>query len=670
MPTVAANLNGQKEPYLQGRKNIKVYTGIPHAPIGPVANVSDYSDGVIVTRIAGQGNGGNFLEFSDATIDEILSKKPADSVNVYGSPDYPIAYQATYKLGEGPINVKVIDPLNVKDGNFTVAFDSLFDVSVPIGSRDTLMPTTRWKLIDNATGTVYKSDTTIDLQNEQLFLDLGISVQLEQTLYPGIYEIESGSYSPMLASNGILGGSITYADDASFWMSFLPDVDGGGSLNWIRSGVVKGEDSRDDDWDAPGKPFDPDQNYEKLLNGTWSPYLLTACAKQDPAGPAYADDKFKFLSKQTSFFSDLASVNIVFTSDKSKWTRCPVVEMGSVVSLAEGKAKQFELRKHRSVNQDGDTAVASTDPAKNSDYISAYGMGWFPGYAINIETGERLNIVFGEDSHLVSDNGADMLFNPSGNVLNNDTAVFGGKHYIYVMSHTWNKETQVPLSQTDVLTPADLNFPAYDAGAHFVYEINRNFPSAVNKNRLRSYLWSNAMWVSIPIAIPQFEWLSTDITVKLRITKPYDRYFSGKMTGEFVPNRDDNNFWPMYNFSTSAVATVQDSSAKAVSDLDKINVVPNPYYGYSPYEVDQLDNRIKIVNLPQRCTISIYSTGGSLIRTFNKDESKTYIDWDLKNFAGIPVAGGVYIIHVKAPGVGEKVIKWFGSLRPVDFNSF
>ena len=26
------------------------------------------------------------------------------------------------------------------------------------------------------------------------------------------------------------------------------------------------------------------------------------------------------------------------------------------------------------------------------------GMGWFPGYAIDVETGQRLNIFFGENS--------------------------------------------------------------------------------------------------------------------------------------------------------------------------------------------------------------------------------------------------------------------------------
>lgn len=671
IPTVPENLNGQKQPYLPGRKNIKSYTGIPHAPIGPVAIKGDYGTEVAVTRLSGQGNGGLFLDLEDETIAEILSKKPADTVNVYGSPNYPIAYEAKYKLGYGPVKVKVIDPLNVKDGNYTIALDSMFNVKVPVGSRDTSMPTTRWKLIDNSTGTVYKSDTTIDLQNEQLFLDLGISVMLNQTLYPGIYEPESGKFSPALESNGILGGSIEFTDPDNPWLSFLSDVDGGGALNWIRSGNQTNEDARDNDWDAPDKPYDPEQSFEKLLNGRWSPYALAASSKQDTAGPTYAEPVAK-LSKNSSFFSDLSSVDIVFTDDKSKWTRSAIIELCPYVDLAQGGAKQFDLRKHRSVNQDGDTAVTSTDPAKNSDYISPYGMGWFPGYAINIETGERLNIVFGEDSHLVDDNGADMLFNPTSTVLDADgKAVFGGKHYIYVMGHNFLKEKRISLSPTLPIKAEDINFPAYDAGAFFVKQLTRPFTVPVYAKQLRAYVFSNTMWVSIPLANPFTSWMpGNDLKVKLRMTKPYARYYSEPMANTFVSSHNQNNFWPMYNFSTKAVTTVKDSTNKAVSDLDRINVVPNPYNAYASYEVNQLDNRIKIVNLPQRCTVTIYSSGGSVIRTFNKDESKTYIDWDLKNFAGIPIAGGVYIIHVKVPGVGEKVIKWFGALRPVDLNAF
>ena len=684
IPTVPENLNGQKQTYLQGRNNIKVVTAIPHPTIGMVAAAGNYGDGMVVTRVAGQGNGGNFLEFDDATINEILSKKPVDSLNVYGNDDYPIAYTATYKAGRGPISVKVIDPLNVKDGNYTVELDSMFNVKVPVGEFDTVMPTTRWRLTDNATGLVYKSDTTIDLQNEQIFIDLGFSVSINQTLYPGVYKTSQhwdsrnnkwkDDFSPILTNNGILGGSITVAGGMDPWLTFLQDVDGGGSLNWIRSGSqvpsAADPDKGSTDWDAPGKPYDPQQSFEKLVSGSWAPYMMTASRRQDSAaGQTYGDPIFK-LSKNSNFFSDLSSVNVVFTADKSKWTRCPVIEMCPVPDSSEGRALHFDLRKHRSVNQNGDTAVMDGDPALNSDYISPYGLGWFPGYAINLETGERLNIIFGEDSHLIADNGNDMLFNPTNSTFNDNGEIsLGGKHYIYVMSHTENKRARIT-SSIGALSPKDLDFPAYDAGAYAVKLLQRQLTS-LNSKLLRSYMYANAMWVSIPLGNPLVDPnTAADITVKLRVTKPYGRYFSTPMPAGSTTTHNLNNFWPMYTFNTSGVATVKDSTEKAVSDLDKINIVPNPYNGYSPYEVDQLDNRVKITNLPQRCTITIYSTGGSIIRTFKKDETKTYIDWDLKNFAGIPIAGGVYIIHVKVPDVGEKVIKWFGALRPVDLNAF
>jgi hypothetical protein len=61
---------------------------------------------------------------------------------------------------------------------------------------------------------------------------------------------------------------------------------------------------------------------------------------------------------------------------------------------------------------------------------------------------------------------------------------------------------------------------------------------------------------------------------------------------------------------------------------------------------------------------------GTLIRKFTKDSPQTYLDWDLKNQAGIPVASGLYIIHVNVEGVGEKILKWFGVMRPVDLDTY
>jgi len=79
---------------------------------------------------------------------------------------------------------------------------------------------------------------------------------------------------------------------------------------------------------------------------------------------------------------------------------------------------------------------------------------------------------------------------------------------------------------------------------------------------------------------------------------------------------------------------------------------------------------VRITNLPQKCTISIYNVSGRLVRQFNKDNAASYIDWDLKNSYNIKIASGMYIMHVDAPGIGEKVVKWFGSLRPTDLQNF
>ena len=140
----------------------------------------------------------------------------------------------------------------------------------------------------------------------------------------------------------------------------------------------------------------------------------------------------------------------------------------------------------------------------------------------------------------------------------------------------------------------------------------------------------------------------------------------------------------MYRFNTNDIYADIDNTEVAKSALDIINIVPNPYYAYSAYEKDQVDNRVKITNLPHKCTISIYTVDGTLIRKIqravNPDTSpgevtgkvnlETAEEWDLKNSKGISVSSGVYLIHVDAGTLGERVIKWFGVMRPIDLDTF
>lgn len=107
--------------------------------------------------------------------------------------------------------------------------------------------------------------------------------------------------------------------------------------------------------------------------------------------------------------------------------------------------------------------------------------------------------------------------------------------------------------------------------------------------------------------------------------------------------------------------------------LDSIKAVPNPYYGYSQYETSQYSNIVKITNLPGKCTVTIYSLDGKFIRKYERDEVyqpymqiSPNLDSDLKNSKGIPVASGVYLISVQAPGLGTRTLKWFGIARQFD----
>jgi hypothetical protein len=389
--------------------------------------------------------------------------------------------------------------------------------------------------------------------------------------------------------------------------------------------------------------------------------MMTSFNAQNDAAPA-----FSRVSKVDFPMSDIASVDIVFTSDKSKWTRAMVLEMCPDEILSEGGVKRFSSRSGQSVDKDGNYSEAgsgsSSDP-NDPNYIGETGMGWFPGYAINLETGERLNIMYGENSYLVGENGRDMMFNPTANQYDFlGTPLFGGMHYVYIMDHTTRATTSDPNTYI---------FPAYDACLQYNTLFDTLSAHVLWEVRYQSMLYSTAMWVGMPLAVEGEEWLpdGNDWKLSIRMAKPYKRYFSLPFAPEYASGDTTDMDWPTYSFKTEEVATTLNNASKAETDLDYIKVVPNPYYAYASYENNALDNRIKITNVPEQVTVTIYNINGTLVRQLTKDSDETYIDWDLKNFAGVPIAGGIYIIHVKT-NAGERVLKWFGILRPPDLNTF
>ncbi|CUS79320.1 hypothetical protein JGI20_00595 [Candidatus Kryptobacter tengchongensis] len=110
-------------------------------------------------------------------------------------------------------------------------------------------------------------------------------------------------------------------------------------------------------------------------------------------------------------------------------------------------------------------------------------------------------------------------------------------------------------------------------------------------------------------------------------------------------------------FEITAPSAPTYSVETAKSDLEKVNAFPNPYFGASPLEKEITEAFITFTRLPNKCTIRIFTVAGDLIRTIQKDDDSPYARWDLRNEAGVPVASGIYIVHVDVPGVGSKILK-------------
>ncbi|GGH67204.1 T9SS type A sorting domain-containing protein [Phaeocystidibacter marisrubri] len=621
----AASPDGQRKPFLPGRNNIQTYTGIPHkteSEEGGLDLNGDYGDGIEITRIEGMGNSGNDLAFQTETEEEIVN-------------DYN-AERALYVPGRGPVDVKIVDPKNVPAGTSTMIFDGVDNDA-------------NWMLITEG-DTVY-SRRNIGFLNEQIIPELGISVTVENVRQPG--NDTNGVFN-----GGIISTSQTFSDATAQWLTGVVDDDSYTPFNWIFAGTNTTAT------EAPAELYpdfngDPKQYFEKMVDGTWAPFYYVSFLGRGTAsgysifGMGPSDSIVGNIGARLKP-ANLHSVDIVYTNDKSKWTRVPVLEMGEDPALTQGNANKFDLREANGWILQGDQLVRDN---------SAAGRGWsyFPGYAIDLETGQRLNMAFGENSFMVAERGNDMLWNPTSTVAvspgDNITGGyrFGGQHYLYVFAP----------EAIEGITPVDNSYKGADQTANPMYNRFENISSAINKRRI----FSSCLYANIPLTtvkytdVDPYTEMPSEVRTSIRVNRPYGTYQPAGTTSVNGGN-------PLYEFSTTDFATKRRQMATATSALDNIRVVPNPYYARSAYETSQLDNQVKFTNLPEVCTISIFSTNGTLIRQINKNNASTWVSWDLTNDYNVPIASGVYIIHVDAGDIGETVLKWYGALRPVDLNAF
>jgi len=610
-----------------------------------------YGDGMQVTQTAGVGNGGNFVRLTDETEAAIIANNSTTEL--------------VYQGGSAPVEVKIVDPKAVKGAEYqleitTDLYVRTDTVAIVTNATDTTIVLdsvfAEWVLyerVNNQWESIYQStyternDETPRTQRpiplvgtDRVIEGHGISVTVRNATPAG---------DTLETNTGLVGAEVVYDDPSLAWLSGLGDNDdfGGEIWNWILSGQC-GEGTSDDCIDdrifRSLSIYDKNESYENILGGRWAPFAFAREFDNTSSGgdigpglPVGSSTTAKNIGATDLInLPSLPDVDIVMTSDVTKWSECMIVETSPNSNLGSG-AWQLSGKWSESVNIDGN-AIAGTKTR------TAHGMGWFPGYAIDVNTGQRLNIFFGESTWDIQNRGDDMMFNPTASFGQNLDRV-GGRHYVYVTNLPYDGFA----SLADSLRNADDVVPS---GSKIAFDNGKNLAS----------VYKHVAWVGIPMLARGFDFadfreLPTDAKVSLRINQPFR-------------SREGTSDVPTFTFDTRSVAAATNQTDVAKDALENILVVPNPYYAYSSYEESPLQNRVKITNLPQKCDISIFSLNGHLVRQYKKDSDEPEQIWDLKNHSGVPVASGVYIIHINGFELGEKIVKMFAVMRQVDLDSY
>jgi hypothetical protein len=655
---------GQPRPYLVGRKAsdgpIQIFTVVPRPIVDQVLQ-SSYGDGVSVTRLEGVGAGGNFLDLDSTTRANIL-QLGSDSL-------------LTYQAGRTPINITIFNPLEVKEGDFEL---SLVDGNT---SDLVLDDTAHWELRRLPDGNVIASEQTIQQLNEQIVPQFGFSVSIVQTLDAGDNNEDT---------NGGIGAEVEYSNNSQPWLTGYQDLDIP-PFHYMLTKPLEIDEQLDmsrglsilgNGWFVPFYLADYRLNLrqnlpnDRVITPAWTEKGSTSIGAL--VKTVLTSDENRRLR-----LSQLPSVDIVFTKDTSKWSRCMVVESASYYysgteypkgdgldteSPPNKKRVMFDVRYGLSVgktdaNGDGlpdpDGAVNPPGSPNGQSGTPMRGMGWFPGYAVDVETGQRLNVFFGENSCYSSAldpnfTGRDMLWNPTDQILRNPNQVedyydlmLGGQHWIYV------------------------TYTEYDGCEAMRRRLTPEFstlPAVLKVQRMKDIAWAGMVQLAPNSKMKSLRegLVPSEARIKLRVDNPYQTWYNEN-------DSNTKNGHPKYRFSTRNQQPTTLNVVQVENALDSIKAVPNPYYGFSQYETSQFSNTIKITNLPGKCTVTIYSLDGKFIRKYERDEVyQPYqqispdLEWDLKNSKGIPVASGVYLFNIQAPGLGTRTVKWFGIARQFD----
>lgn len=526
-----------------------------------------------ITRLDGEGNMGRAVELHPETEQEILTQNSLNEIR--------------YARGRGPIEARLTDTINHSLGHFVLKFDEYSDVN-----------TATWTVYhyDTIGGNLletFHSSSAINIGDEQHIPQWGMAIRIEQENY------SCPSDSPTCAERDKktrpIEANLTFEDENNSWLTGIKNTNENMPLNWIMSGFTNNSPSSPDDFIHDLSCYNSDSYdiynvYSKLADGIVAPSRMVRyndcqfapLVISDQVGSNGVLNNLMNLYLSTIY---QPSIDLVFTNDTSKWTRSPVIELNTFDQGSISGGKAGFLRQSPSVDKQG-----------NSDGTGV-GMSWFPGYAIDVETGRRLNIAFGENSTLLADNGGDMMWNPTDRIFDeNGNYVLGGQHVIYVFGREEN------------------GMDNYDAG-EFIRQQLEEETSIGYRN-----VYSNVSWVMQPLLKSGAELNSSDAKLKVRINKEFKtRTLSNQNEGR-----------PMFSWDVVPYEEVSLSIEQEKSE-GKLVIYPNP-----------ATNQVKIVWEGLEVEkIALLSYQGNVIQEVSVNNAKGEVEMNVSH-----LASGVYFIRL------------------------
>ncbi|QNL20873.1 hypothetical protein HZR84_02580 [Hyphobacterium sp. CCMP332] len=674
-------INKYYKTYVQSRRNSTVKSAVPFR--NPNGSTTINSNAISMVVKSGSGNGGNFLNFATGIEDDILAGNsphlvydnnsspldikvynpnaaPTDSIEVSLTsrlefsktgnnynflPGDTIICTETFNNSDSLILVQAVDQepgiavvleerldletpttktlevrlLNgVEGGKFIKTYykikrapDFVFDklVKYPCQFQVKGIPISNSTCIDfkeNDFWTISNNGAKIKCQNpisfgiEELLPSLGLKVSIDHSFAAGYNSIDIDNIN-----NGFINATVKYNNPNDKRLKII-DSD---SFQWFNEVSLIGYDY---------VPMDYYGTLRNVLQGSFLPIVASSGSEPFKKGWAY-------WFGQAEQISTINNVDIVLTNDSLKWTRCPVIQVQSPnTSIVNPIVSKSQKSRQMSVNKGG-LPDGSKSLFPNGTNSLSKGYGWFPGYAIDINSGKRLNMAFTENLALDSTAGNDLIYNPQ-----EDDSI--PHHYIVVTNLEYDMEE--PNSEFQHLLDS-------------VFE-DQTITRSVNYMDLYSKIFT---WTGI-LQYDQTLGTNTlglpEMRVKLRVNAPY------KMT--------ENGIDPTWAFKINGGA-IQNRTADNI--LDGVKLVPNPYLFASPYEGGGSSRMVKITELPNECVINIYDMNGVLIRSFDRNYPSDYFgsegaiqNWDLRNENGLEISSGAYLIHVSTKNK-ETVRKFF-----------